>query len=147
MARNRDIATLQRVLALMAEAEKLEERRAWERARLTSARGQRLTGMPGGGGVPQGIDAALSRLSDLEEEHGEKLNMYVAAMKAAEKILNGIEDEDMRAFVLLRYVFGEEMAAVKAALNLTDWAARRAREAVEEADSMKGVKWPRRRDC
>ena len=53
----------------------------------------------------------------------------------------------MRAFVLLRYVFGEEMAAVKAALNLSDWAARRAREAVEEADSMTGVKWPRRRDC
>ena len=115
MVRNRDISTLQRVPALMAEAEKLEERRAWERARLTSARGQRLTGMPGGGGVPQGIDAALSRLSDLEEEHGEKLNGYVSAMKAA--------------------------------LNLSDWAARRAREAVEEADSMTGVKWPRRRDC
>ena len=143
-ARNRDIETLARTLPAMAEAEKMEERRAWERARLTEAKSMRITGMPGGGGLPQGMDAAMARLSDLEDEHAEKIAMYAKALKASEKILNGIENEEMRAFVLLRYVWGESMENVKAALNLSEWGARRAREAIEEAESMAAVRWPGR---
>lgn len=140
---NRDIPVLQRVYGIMQDIVSLEERREWQRDRLTNI-SQHLSGMPGGGGVPKGMDDAFARISELEDRHKGLCRQYRSRLLAAEKILNGIESESMRTFVRLMYLDNIPSSEVRERLNMTRRGFDRARSAVENANSMDTVVWHER---
>lgn len=140
MVRNRDIPLLAEVLCTMQEVEMLEQQKDWQRERLTSM-SQRITGMPSGGGLPQGLDEKLAELFEVEEIHLKRFAEYGAEIKRAEEILNGIQSRSMRVFVIMKYVFDIPDTDIRDRLNMTRRGFEKARRAVEEAPDMAHVKW------
>lgn len=141
--RNRDIPLLADVLSIMQEICQIEQQRDWQRDRMLNIT-QHLTGMPGGGGMPKGLDEAFALLSELDEEHEQRCKDYVRQLKAAQKILNGIESRSMRAFVTMKYVMDVPDAQIREELNMTRTGFNRARRCVESAERMSSVKWHER---
>ena len=137
---NKDIPYLEQIHSVMAQVTHLEERRAWQQDRMVFI-SQHLTGMPGGGGSPRGLEEAFARLSEIDDEHADKCKMYVGRLRKAQKILNSIENINMRTFVLLRYVIGASDMEIRKELNMTRRGFDRARKCVEEAQNMSAVKW------
>lgn len=140
--KNRDIPRLQKVVSLMQDIRVLEERRLWLRDRMTNI-SLHLSGMPGSG-QPRGLDAAYAALSELESEHQELVKNYVRELKAAERMINSINNPCMRTFVTMMYLENLSPREVRSELNLTEWGFKRAREAVEQAKSMEQVVWRER---
>lgn len=140
---NRDIPLLADILPIMQEICQIEQRRDWQRDRMLNIT-QHLTGMPGGGGMPKGLDEAFALLSELDEEHEQRCKDYVRQLKAAQKILNGIESRSMRAFVTMKYVMEVPDAQIREELNMTRTGFNRARRCVESAECMAMVKWHER---
>lgn len=137
---NRDIPVLADVLSMMQTVNQIERRRDWQRDRLTHIT-QSLTGMPGGGGEPKGLDHAFSILDELDREQEKECRGYARQLKKAQKIINGIESQSMRAFVTMKYVMGCTAKEIRQELNMTDWGYRRASLSVENAPCMGLVKW------
>ena len=138
--RNRDIPLLADVLSIMQLTVKTEERRTWQRDRMYSL-SQHLSGMPGSGRLPTGLDEAFARLSELDEEHGRYVKEYARKMRKAQDILNGIQSASMRAFVLLKYVLDIPDTEIREELNMTKYGFEQARKCVEEAPNMESVVW------
>lgn len=138
--KNRDIPLLARVLHVMQDVCSLEKRCEWTRDRMYNIT-QYLTGMPGGSGVPTGLDATFAAMDGIYEEHREQILAYMRELKRAERILNGIQSRTMRTFVVMLYVDGLPPEKVREELNLTEWGFRRARECIEQAPDMQSVKW------
>lgn len=143
MIRNRDIPLLADVLPIMQEICQIERRRDWQRDRMTNIT-QHLSGMPGGGGVPKGLDEAFALLSELDEEHERRCKEYVRQLRAAQRILNGIESRSMRTFVIMKYVMDVPDTDIRDELNMTRTGFNRARRCVESAECMAAVKWRER---
>lgn len=140
---NRDIPVLTRIWYTMQDIVSLEKRGDWQRERMFSVT-KRLRGMPGGGGLPSGIDAALCELDELNHEYGEKLRAYVSELKTAERILNSIESATMRTFVRMYYVDNIGKAEIIRELGVTEYGFARARRCVEQAPDMAHVRWHER---
>lgn len=141
--RNRDIITLMNVKYIMREIEHMESRREWQRERMTNI-SLNLTGMPRGNGTPRGLDDAFAALSEMDEIFERKCRNYTRAIKAAQRILDGIESESMRAFVIMRYMNDETDTDIRKKLNMSRRGFDRARKAVEDAPRMLDVKWRER---
>ena len=140
---NRDIRVLAGVSAAMSEIELLEEQMEWERSRL-SCLSRYPSGMPTASRTHDGLDRAYSIIDGLERDHAESCAQYRRRIRAAERILSGIESDTLRAFVKMRYVFGVPDTKIRESLNLTRRGFERAKKAVEEAPSMREVKWQER---
>lgn len=138
--RNRDIPLLSRVLYVMQDVCSLETRQEWQRERMFNIT-QKITGMPGAKGQPNGFDAAYAALDELCDEQKGRIAAYVRELKAAEKIINEIPSRTMRTFVLMMYVDELPAATIQQELNMTRWGFERAREMIEQADCMANVKW------
>jgi hypothetical protein len=138
--RNRDIPLLGRVVSVMQDIRVLEERASFERGRTQNIT-QHLSGMPRGGGVSAGFEAAFAAIAGLEEEHRERVMDYARELREAERILNAIPNRNMRTFVMMMYVENLPPAKVILELNMTEWAFRLARTAVEQAKDMESVQW------
>jgi hypothetical protein len=138
--RNRDIPLLRDILPIMQQVCALEKRRDWQRDRMMRIT-QHITGMPGGGGMPRGLDEAFAMLSELDLEHEEMCREYVARMRRAERILNGIESQSMRAFVVMKYMMDIPDMRIREELNLTRTGFERARRCVEDAERMSEAVW------
>ena len=143
VVKNRDIQALADVLPVMQLVARAEEMTEWQRERMTNIT-QHLTGMPGGGGLPKGLDSQLVALEEAEDRWKQKLRDYTRALRRAERILNGIENLQMRAFVVMKYVMDVPDVEIRRELNLSEWAFSRARKAVEEAETMRDVVWRER---
>lgn len=143
VVRNRDIPVLCDILPVMQLVCATERSLDWQHDRMTSM-SQHISGMPGGGTLPQGLDEAFARLYEAGEDHGKELMQYNKELREAEKILNGIESRSMRAFVMLKYVWDVPDAEIRRELNMTEWGFNRARKAIEEAENMGLVVWRER---
>ena len=141
--RNRDIPVLCDVLPVMQLVCATEKRLDWQHDRMT-AMSQHISGMPGGGTLPQGLDEAFATLYEAGEDHEKELLQYNKELRAAERILNGIESRTMRAFVVMKYVWDVADAEIRRELNMTEWGFNRARKAIEEAENMGAVVWRER---
>lgn len=141
--RNRDIPLLSEILYIMQMVCQIEERRDWQRDRMTNIT-QHLTWVPGGGGLPKGLDDAFALLSELDEEHETQCKEYTRQLRKAQKILNSIESLTMRTFVLMKYIMDVPDVEIRDKLNMTRRGFDRARRAVEEAPDMASVKWQER---
>ena len=141
--RNRDIPLLADVLSIMQEICHIEQQRDWQHDRMLNIT-QHLTGMPGGGGTPKGLDEAFSLLSELDEEHEQRCKDYVRQLRAAQRILNGIESRSMRTFVMMKYIMNVPDTDIRQELNMTRTGFSRARRWIEDADCMASVKWVER---
>ena len=141
--RNRDIPVLCDVLPVMQLVCATEKRLDWQHDRMT-AMSQHISGMPGGGTLPQGLDEAFAKLYEAGEDHEKELLQYNKELRAAERILNGIESRTMRAFVVMKYVWDVADAEIRRELNMTEWGFNRARKAIEEAENMGAVVWRER---
>lgn len=141
--RNRDIPLLQNVYFLMQDIVSLERRMQWQRDRMNNV-SQHLSGMPGEGRTPRGLDAAFAALSALEEEHKERVIRYSRELKQAEATINAIENERMRTFVTMMYLDSIPGGEVRLRLNMTRRGFEMAREAVEQAEDMAHVQWRER---
>lgn len=139
---NKDIPLLSDVLSIMQEITRLEQLESWERDRMVHIT-QNLTGMPGGG-TPRGLDDAVAALDEITREHKEQCRAYARQLRRAQRILNGIESQSMRTFVLLRYVMHISDAEIRRELNMSRRGLERARSCVESAPSMADVKWKER---
>ena len=140
---NRDIPVLTRIFYTMQDVLSLEKRSEWQQERMFSVT-KRLRGMPGGGGLPSGIDQALSEMDELNHDYGVRLKDYVHELKVAERILNGIESRTMRTFVRMVYVDNIAKSAVMRELDMTEYGYRKARENIELASDMAHVRWNER---
>lgn len=138
--RNRDIPKLARVLSTMRDVTNIEQMRDWQRARMYSIT-QHLSGMPGGGGTPKGLDDTFARLSEMDDEHKEKCRRYMRELEEAEGILNRIESPAMRTFVVMKYVLDIPNVQIARELNLTEWKFNQMRRCVEQAADMEHVVW------
>lgn len=138
---NRDIPILSRIFYVMQDIRSLQHRSDFNTEQLYSTT-KRLTGMPGGGGMPHGFDAILGELEEVNHEYGEMIARYVAELKQAEKILNGIEKREMQTFVRALYVDQLAQTEVMRELEMTEYQFAKARKCVEEAENMRSVKWP-----
>ena len=138
--RNRDIPVLADILSVMQLVNATENRLNWQHDKML-AMSQHLTGMPGGHALPAGLDEAFSKLYEAGEEHEKSLRQYFGEMREAERILNGIENVNMRAFVVMKYVMDTPDAEIRRELNMTEYGFNRARKAVEEAENMALVVW------
>ena len=137
---NADILVLQRVFYAMQDVCITEERCQWEEDRMFSI-SQRLTGMGGGKGVPRGLESGLAAIEQADKKHRSSLKKYQSELEAADRILSGIENPNMRTFVILLYVMmlpGEE---VRKRLNMTEYGFKRARRLIEEAENMAQAEW------
>lgn len=143
VVKNKDIPLLARVLGIMQDVVSIEKRMDWQRDRMYSITSH-MNGMPGGKGVPTGLDAALAVIDGLEGAYKEKVKRYMRELRNAEKILNAIPSESMRTFVTMMYVDDLPQEFVKKELNLTRRSFERARAAVEDAESMAQVVWRER---
>ena len=138
--RNRDIPLLADILCVMQEVALIEQRREWQRERMDNISAH-LTGMPGGGSAPTGLDDAFAKLSEIDAEHEKQCREYAGKMKTAEKLLNGIPTEEMKTFVLMKYVFDLPDAEIREKLNMTRRSFEKAKQAVEDAPDMRSVRW------
>lgn len=141
--KNKDIIVLANVRYIMQEVEQAERRRAWQRERMTAI-SLNLNGMPVGGGPPRGLDDAFAALSEIDEIYERKVKAYTRALKKAQRILDAIEYESMRAFVSMRYMEDMTSTEIREKLNMTRRGFDRARRAVEDAPRMSAVKWQER---
>lgn len=141
--RNRDIPLLSEILYIMQDICQIEYRRDWQHDRMYNIT-QHLTGMPGVGGLPNGLDEAFALLSEIDEEHEARCKEYVRQLRKAQNILNGIESRTMRTFVVMKYIMNVPDVNIRDELNMTRRGFDRARRAVEEAPSMEAVKWQER---
>lgn len=139
---NRDILILQDVIRVMQDIRALETRREWQRERMMNIT-HHLSGMPGGG-TPHGLNEAFASVAALEDEHKEKVKKYTRRLKAAERIINEIDNGFMRTFVTMMYVENQPEKIIRVELNMSEWGFRRARQAVEQAEDMRGVVWRER---
>jgi len=138
--KNRDVVLLCRVLPTMQLVCSLEKRSLWQRERMYKITAQ-LSGTPRGGQGPMGIDGALAALEGAQERCEEAIKNYVRSLRAAEKIVNGIESPLMRAFVVMYYMDNMSASVVQRELNMTRRGFERARTAIEEAPDMARVVW------
>lgn len=138
--RNRDIPILADVLCIMQEVNMLENRIEWQREKMTSM-SQHLTGMPGGGSLPKGLEEVFAMLSEIEESQKKKVREYVGKLRKAEMILDGIRSESMLAFVKMKYVFQIPDVEIRRELNMSRWGFEQAKERVEMARDMAHVSW------
>lgn len=143
VVKNKDIPLLARVLGIMQDVVSIENRIEWQRERMYSITSH-MNGMPGGKGVPTGLDAALAVIDGLEGTYQEKVRSYMRELRNAEKILNSIPSESMRTFVTMVYVDDLPQEFVKKELNLSRRSFERARAAIENAESMAQVVWRER---
>lgn len=143
VVKNKDIPLLARVLGIMQDVVSIENRIEWQRERMYSITSH-MNGMPGGKGVPTGLDAALAVIDGLEGTYQEKVRSYMRELRNAEKILNAIPSESMRTFVTMVYVDDLPQEFVKKELNLSRRSFERARDAIENAESMAQVVWRER---
>lgn len=141
--KNKDILLLSHVLYTMQEVSSLERRRAWQQDRMYSVT-KNLSGMPSGKGPAKGFDSVYAAMDSLNEGQREKLLAYTKELERAEKIINGIQSQTMRTFVLLMYVDGLSPDKVREELNMTDWGFRKARDCIEKAPDMESVIWQER---
>lgn len=139
VVKNRDVILMCRIFEIMQDIISLENRSDWQYERLFSIT-RRLNGMPGGGGLPQGMEGTIADVQELNERYGERLKNYVRALKEAEKILNAMP-ESMQTFVRMYYIDGLSRAEVMRDLNMTKWAFDHARESIENAECMAKVRW------
>lgn len=138
--RNRDIPLMREILYIMQEICQIEKLQEWQRDRMLNVT-QHLSFTPGGKGLPKGIEDAFAILSGLETEHEAKCAEYGRKLKEAEEILNGIENLEMRTFVLMKYVMDVPDTQIRRDLNMSEWAFNQAKKCIEEAGSMKEVVW------
>lgn len=139
--RNRDIPLLTDVLCIMQEVVMIESRMGWQRERMTSMN-QRITGMPGSGGLPKGLEEAFAILSELEENQEKKCLEYSERLKEAQAILDGIENTQMKTFVEMKYIINASDQEIRKELNLSRRFFDEARKRIEEAPNMRSVRWP-----
>lgn len=138
--KNQDIELLTRIFYIMQDIRSLQHRSDFHEQQLYSTT-KRLTGMPGGGGMPHGFDSIIGELEEVNHEYGDKIAEYVADLKKAERILNGIEHPKMKTFVRMVYVDQVAQAEVMRELELTEYQFDKARKSIEEAENMKKVHW------
>lgn len=141
--KNKDIPLLADIFCIMQDVKQIEERRLWQQDRMTSL-SQHLTGMPGGGGMPRGLDDAYALLSEIEDEDKQRCKEYARKLRKAQRILNGIESQSMRTFVKMKYVMNASDVDIRRELNMTKHGFYRARKCVEDAPCMAAVKWQER---
>ena len=137
---NRDIPLLAELLSTMQLVNQTEQALEWQHDRMT-AMSQHITGMPGGGILPKGLDDAFAKLYEAGEEHETELRQYLKELRDAERILNGIASRDMQAFVVMKYVLDTPDAEIRRELGMTEWGFNRAKRAVEDAENMASVVW------
>lgn len=141
--KNKDIPLLAEVFCIMQDIKQIEQRREWQQDRMFNIT-QHLTGMPGGGGSPRGLDEAFAILSEIDDEHKQRCKEYARQLRKAQKILNSIESRTMRTFVVMKYVMDAPDTEIRQALNMTKHGFYRARRCVENASCMAAVKWQER---
>jgi len=141
--RNRDIMLLSRILYTIQDVSITEQMRSWQQDRLFNMT-QRITGMPGGGGQPTGLEEKLATIGELEEKYSKQCTKYLRTLKDAEIILNGIENPQLRTFVIMRYVLGMENSRIMTELNMKRRRFEQACKAIEQAPDMAHVGWPDR---
>ena len=139
---NRDIPVLQDVLPVMQLVNRTEELRGWQRGRAEKITAN-LTGMPRGGDA-LGLDGVVAALDELDRKQAGECREYACRLRAAQRILNGIESLTMRAFVMMKYVMGLRDGEIQQQLNMTRRGFERARQSVEDAPDMASVKWRER---
>ena len=138
--RNRDIGILGEVVAAMQEVCRYEDMSEWSAGRMFNITRQ-LTGMPRGSKGAGGLDSAFASLEHAQERYARELEECISLLNRAEEILNGIENREMRNFVILMYVLKKPKADICRELNMSEWGFRQARKAVEQAIRMQDVKW------
>lgn len=140
-AKNRDIPLLEGIVPTMQLAKEAEERLAWQQEMLTRL-SQHLSGMPGGGSLPKGLEDAFARLEESGETLEKHLRKYNRDFRTAEKILNGISDKKLRAFVVMKYLIGATDAEIRRELGISEYTLNRLKIKVERAENMKKTAWP-----
>ncbi len=141
--RNRDIILLSRILYTIQNVSITEQMRSWQQDRLYNMT-QRITGMPGGGGVPNGYEENMATIGELEEKYAKQCTKYLRTLKDAEIILNGIKNHQLRTFVIMRYVLGMENTKIMTELNMKRRKFEQACKAIEQAPDMVHVAWQER---
>lgn len=139
VVQNADIIVLQRIFYAMQDVCATEERCQWEEERMFHIT-QHLS-HTSGGGEKKGLDDGVASRMEARENYCRQLQQYQAELNAAEEIINNIGNPNMRTFVVLLYVLmlpGEE---VRKRLNMTEYGFKRARKAIEDADSMQNAEW------
>lgn len=143
IVKNKDIPILANVFAVMQLVNRSEATLNWQHDKILNI-SQHITGMPGGGSLPEGLDSALASLQEAGEIHEDNVRQYLHELHAAERILNGIESRTMRAFVVMRYCMNMSDAEIRRDLNMSEYGVARAKKAVEEAKNMASVVWRER---
>lgn len=138
--RNRDIPLLRNVLYTMQLVGRTEQNLDWQHDRMMRIT-QHVTGMPGGGALPKGLDSAFAELEEVGEAYEEQLREYIRELREAERILNGIESRVIQTFVVMKYIMDEPDAAIRRELNMTEWRFNKMRKAIEGAEDMASVAW------
>lgn len=136
---NRDIPLLREVLSAMQSVCQAEQLREWQRGIMLKITAS-LSGMPGGG-ERKGFDDALSTLEDLCNDLIRACKEYGQSLRQAQRVLNEIENRNMRAFVMMKYVMGIPDAEIRRELGMTRRSFERALRAVQDAPDMASVKW------
>lgn len=141
--RNRDVMLLSNILYMIQDVGLTEQKRQWMQDRLFSM-SQHITGMPGGGGQPTGLDEKIAAINELEEKYAKECQGYLRDLNRAETILNHIRSRSLRTFVMMRYVFGIGNNEIMKRLNIKRRKFEQACKAIEQAPDMEHVVWQER---
>lgn len=141
--RNRDIILLSQIRYMIQDVSMTEQKRQWMQDRLF-AMSQHITGMPGGGSQPAGLEEPLAAIGELEEKYAKECREYLRDLNRAEQILNHIKSRSLRTFVMMRYVFGIGNNEIMKRLNVKRRRFEQACKAIEQAPDMEHVVWSER---
>lgn len=138
--KNRDIPLLADTWRIMQDAVIAERNCEWQHDRMVNI-SQHLTGMPGGDGMPKGIDNVFAQLSEKESQSKEACKAYLEQLKVIEDIMNTIPSENMRTFVQLKYIMNRSDVEIRNALNISRRDYDKKRKLIEDASCMAEVEW------
>lgn len=138
--RNKDLVLIRKIRPLQAEIEALEDREKWERARMAKLT-QQISPMPRGGGGGRGMDDALEALEEIQERHRLLIAAYRRQVIRAERVLAGMESEELRALVRLKYMEGLPDSTVRLRLGISRFHFEAAVREMEEAERLEFMKW------
>lgn len=137
--RNRDVITLSKANGLWAGLEAVQKRLDWLNDKKYSMT-QVMNGMPSAH-TKKGLDDLYADIDEVQREMEEERQEFFRAIAAAQKILKGIENLNMRTFVRMKYYHCEPDSYIQKQMGMSRKQFESACESIENAPCMGKVRW------
>ena len=143
---NRDLAIIAEQVAAMERIEQIQTAIEFQRDKAQDIT-QKYDRVGGGksGGVPHGLEGLVAELDELRRREVAAIERYTAAALAAEEVIEGINNPQMKRFVTWYYVRGVKIRVIAAVMHVSERHLYNLRERLERARTINECEFSLRR--